>query len=305
MNLEHVETFLAVVNAGSIIGAAERLYLSQSTVSTRIRQLEEELGAELLLRQRGHRVLDLTPYGQAFIPLAHQWVSLWETSQSIKDRPLVQDLSIASVDAVNSYGFIDLFNEHLTAHPEIKLRIRTHHSDEIHSLVANHIVDLGFVFRNVQYQDVISKPVYRELMYLICHKDSSYHEEMEVDKLDPALEIFLDWGPEYMQWHNRHMGGDDRFLMQVNTGSMLQHYLHVPGRWAIAPMSVVQQFQYRSDLVSYKLDRPPAPRICYELVHRYPKPSHRQAIETFEEEMTAYILRSRNICHFEPWMLEE
>ncbi|MBQ1492452.1 MAG: LysR family transcriptional regulator, partial [Blautia sp.] len=78
MTYEQIETFLTVVTLGSITAASTELFVSQSTVSARIQSLEAELGAQLIIRSRGHRNLELTSYGQAFIPLASQWTSLWK-----------------------------------------------------------------------------------------------------------------------------------------------------------------------------------------------------------------------------------
>ena len=305
MNYEHIETFLAVVNEGSINSAAEHLYVSQSTVSTRIQQLEEELGTQLIMRQRGKRTLALTAHGKAFVPIAHQWVSLRESTLALKDQPAYQDLAAASVDAVNSFTFAELFRKIISDHPEIKLRIQTHHSDEIHGLIANHICDIGFVFSRVQYPDVISRPVYRELMYLICHKDSRYYDSISAEELDPSKEIYLEWDEDFRQWHDRYFGGDTKYLLRVNTGSLLQNYLDIPDRWAVAPMSVIQECRHRSDLVYYRLSDPPSPRICYELTHRYPRPSCEQALQSFREELHQYILASKEVCMFEPWMLDD
>lgn len=53
MNYEHIETFLCVVTCKNISAAAKALYISQSTVSARIQQLEAELGVSLLIRKKG------------------------------------------------------------------------------------------------------------------------------------------------------------------------------------------------------------------------------------------------------------
>ena len=43
-----------------------------------------------------------------------------------------------------------------------------------HTLVESRAADVGFVFSRISYPNLVSRPVYRELMYLICHKDSGY-----------------------------------------------------------------------------------------------------------------------------------
>ena len=64
MDTELARTFLAVVATGSFVGAAQRLHVTQSTVSVRIQRLEQSLGAELFVRNKGGAVL--TPAGRQF-----------------------------------------------------------------------------------------------------------------------------------------------------------------------------------------------------------------------------------------------
>jgi len=302
---DHIETFLTVLNYGSISAAAENLHVAQSTVSIRIQQLEEELGTPLFLRQKGHRNIELTPYGTAFVPIASQWTSLWRDSQNLKTLANINTLTVASVDAVNNYTFVPLFNRHINQFPNIRLTIRTHHSDEIHGLVSNRIADIGFVFSRSPYPDIVSKPVYRELMYLICHKDSPYYDGIKCSELEPEKEIFLRWGIDYQQWHDRHFNPEKYTLLNVNTGSMLQHYLNIPGRWAVAPMSVVRAISHRTNLTFHTLAEPPTPRICYMLINRYSTVRRREAIDIFRDELEDFIEQSRDICSFEDWMLSE
>lgn len=306
MTYEHIETFLTVIVCGNITAAARKLFVSQSTVSSRIQQLEEELGASLIVRQKGHRNITLTSYGSSFVPIASQWAALWKDTQNLKTKTDLCTLRIASVDAVNNYTFVPLFKEHMNQYPQIRLAINTHHSNEIYNLIENRSADIGFVFSQIAYPDVISIPIYRELMYLICHKDSPYENGISCADLNNSHEIFLNWGTDYQQWHNRHWSPEAYPLIQVNTGSMLQRYLDQPGRWGIAPMSVVHgAIQSNPNLTFYSLKEPPAPRICYEIKNRYVKISQRDAIETMEAELQNYIEKDSSICSFESWMLKQ
>lgn len=305
MTHEHVETFLAVVTYGSISAAAQRLFLSQSTVSSRIQQLEEELGSPLLIRQKGHRSVELTSFGNAFIPLAGQWASLWKDAQNLKAEADIRTLTIAGIDSVNNYTFVPLFRKLIHSHPNLKLTIHTFHSGEIHTLVENRAADIGFVFSQINYPDIISRPVYRELMYLVCHKNSPYGDGIRCQELDPSMEVFLRWGQDYQTWHDRRWSPEHFPAVTVNTGSTLQRYLDEPGRWAVAPMSVIQEMRHDPSIVYYKLADPPSPRICYELTSRYQNAYHREAIDLFRTELDAFIRSDDAICTFEPWMLEE
>jgi LysR family hca operon transcriptional activator len=66
MELRHLRYFVAVAEAGSLTVAAEqRLHTSQPSLSRQIRDLEGEVGAQLLTRRA--RGIDLTPAGRAFL----------------------------------------------------------------------------------------------------------------------------------------------------------------------------------------------------------------------------------------------
>ena len=303
MTYEQIETFIAIMTYGNITQASNFLHVSQSTVSARIQLLEEELGTPLFIRHKGHRTVEITPYGQSFVPMASQWASVFRDSRNLRTLANISTLSVASVDAVNNYTFVPLFSRHIEAFPNIRLTIRTHHSDEIHGLISNRTADIGFVFSRSPYPDIISKPVYRELMYLICHKDSGYYDNMPCSELQPENEIYLHWGLDFQQWHNRFFPPERYPLVSVNTGSMLQHYLDVPGRWAVAPLSVVRAISHRNSLTYYTLDEPPSPRICYMLTNRYPARRREAAITAFIQEVEEYIADNPDICAFQKWML--
>lgn len=78
-------TFLEVVKAGSFVGAAEALNISQTAVSARIRVLEEQLERPVFVRNKaGAR---LTPAGEKFLPFASSLVRVWETARNVVALP--------------------------------------------------------------------------------------------------------------------------------------------------------------------------------------------------------------------------
>jgi LysR family transcriptional regulator, hca operon transcriptional activator len=79
MELRHLRYFVAVADAGSLTVAAQRmLHTSQPSLSRQIRDLEEEIGAQLLTR--GARGIELTPAGRAFLPHARALLSQVEAA---------------------------------------------------------------------------------------------------------------------------------------------------------------------------------------------------------------------------------
>jgi len=302
LKIDEIITFLTIVEEGNISAAAQKLYIGQSTVSHRIRMLEEELNTSLILRSKGQHTVVLTAAGERFIPIAHQWLSLWRDTLALDGGSCRQRVSIGSVDLVNNYTFVPLYKSIIEAHPELCLDIRTHHSGEIHSLLSNHQIDVGFVFSRVNTPDLHSRPIYRELMYLVCNKQSPYHDGIHPSQLDSTREIYLNWGNDFLLWHNSYWP-DNLYRVKVNTGSMIENYLDdSPDGWSIAPMSLVSAMRRNSNIVHYKLSPAPPPQICYQLTPRFPKPSSEKAVLTFLKAMDAYIDASDSICTYQEWM---
>lgn len=79
--LEWLETFLTIVETGSLTRAAERIARSQSAVSLQLRQLEELVGAQLLRRES--RSVSLTPVGEKLVPLAQRAVDAASAAASV------------------------------------------------------------------------------------------------------------------------------------------------------------------------------------------------------------------------------
>src|SRR3954454_20634321 len=79
MDTELAKTFLAIVSTGSFIRAADRLHVAQTTVSARIRILEQRLGPPLFVRNKAQA--SLTPAGEQFLRYAPSFVQIWQRAK--------------------------------------------------------------------------------------------------------------------------------------------------------------------------------------------------------------------------------
>ena len=86
MDIDLARTFLEIIRSGSFIATAQRLHITQTAVTARVHNLEEQLGCRLFVRNRaGAR---LTDDGQRFVAYATQLVQTWEAAR--RDLPLSQ-----------------------------------------------------------------------------------------------------------------------------------------------------------------------------------------------------------------------
>ena len=120
-----IEAFLAVHNAGSVTKAAERLYISQSSLSTRLRTLERELGCPLFHRSKGSRGLSLTPEGERFLPLARQHKDLEDKMRALgRVKPADRLLRVSSLNSIGSYLLPPAYDRFTRLWPGIRLQIK-------------------------------------------------------------------------------------------------------------------------------------------------------------------------------------
>lgn len=295
MNFLGVEAFLAIVETGSISLAAEKLFLSQTTVGYRLKALEDELGISLITRQKGHRTIELTPKGNDFIIIANRWMALWKDTQYLTQKEPSLNLSVGCVDILNTYIFPPLYKKILQYNPSINFTISTFHSSELHDLLDNRIIDIAYVFSQKQYKNIISKAVYKEPLCIITRSDSVYPgNSIHPSQLDPKDEIYLIWGSDYRRWHDSWWAPTLKRYIQVNTGSMIFNYLDSKKTWAIAPLSVINTFKKTNDISIYTIEDNVPMNICYQLTHQFPQPSHVPAISLFEDLLEQFIQTNDN-----------
>ncbi|MBU0657084.1 MAG: LysR family transcriptional regulator [Gammaproteobacteria bacterium] len=126
--LEYMESFVAVVDAGSITAAADRLELTVAAVSKRLKMLESELGARLLTRNT--RQLALTDAGHYYYQHCHE---ILEEVARVDQQLLAMQGKLSGVLRINmpmTYGkmrLTGLLIRFLQYHPEIHL---TAHLDD-------------------------------------------------------------------------------------------------------------------------------------------------------------------------------
>jgi DNA-binding transcriptional LysR family regulator len=96
MELRHLQTFVAVAEAGSFSRAAEQLRIAQSAVSRTIRDLERELGRSLLDRSTHH--VELTVAGQLTLDRARAALSAAQAIGSVRKCPASCDLAVSQAN---------------------------------------------------------------------------------------------------------------------------------------------------------------------------------------------------------------
>lgn len=291
MNLSEIETFLTIVNTRSITKTADLLFLSQPTVSHRLTSLENELGFPLVIRNKGHKQVELTSKGTDFIAIAERWMSLWKETMELKRKQETLLLNIGCTDSLNLAVFTPLYDNLLSKSSNLDLNIQSsHHSSELYGLLSEHNIDIGFVYHKLHYKNIITEKLFEEKLYLIQSDPPAIPSvKVHTDDLDPSLELFLSWDDNYQIWHDRWLSAASRPRISADTITLLDRLWQKQGNWMIAPVSVILDFARFRPLYISGLKNQPPNRICYKIKHRYPKITSKRAVEFFENALEEYL----------------
>ena len=123
MDLSDLRIFTAVVREGGVTRAAEKLNRVQSNDTTRIRQLEEDLGVDLFLRE-GKR-LHLAPAGQLLLGYADRLLALADEARSSIRDPRPRGLfRLGAMESTAAVRLPKAINQYSRLHPEVTLELR-------------------------------------------------------------------------------------------------------------------------------------------------------------------------------------
>lgn len=296
MNQADIETFLMLVKTRNITKTAESLYVSQPTVSHRLKLLEAELGVPLLIRKKGYKKVELTPKGEEFIPIAQRWLSLMKETMLLKNAGEEMCLSVASTDTLNSCIFKDLYRSILhDAQLHLKLNISTHYSYEIYELLEKHTVDVGFVYHRLHYKNIMCEPVLREKMYVVQEWNGAIRKgQINVEELDPDKEVAFLWESNYQVWHDQVIAKGRVNSLEVDIYSLFSEFLRDEGRWAIAPVTVVNRLQREQKVFVSEIANKvkPPERVTYILRHKEMNEAKIRTLEIFEKRIHKYFIDS-------------
>ncbi len=296
MDISEIETFLMIVDTKSISKTAEILFLSQPTVSHRLKSLENDLGVQLIVRDKGYKGVTLTNKGQEFIQIAQKWLSLWKDTQSLRHSQDSYFLTIGCTDSFSVATLSPLYRDFLKITPSIDLKIRTHQSNEIYDLLSSYKIDIRFVHHHMHYKNIISEELASEKMYLIQPEGTELKKKrIHTDELNSENELFFSWEANYQIWHDRWINVNSRSHIQVDTISLLSELWCDNDNWLIAPYSVVKMLSRTKKIYVSEIINTPPNRITYKLTHKIPNQVTLKTVRILEDKLHSLINSEQTI----------
>ena len=187
MEIRHLKYFVKIAETLNFSEAAKALYITQSTLSQQIRQLEQEVDAQLF--ERNNHNVRLTEAGEELLPYARQTL---KASQACLDR--IQDLQQMLTGTLNigvTFSFSPILTEALFAfiklYPKVKINIFYKPMAELMKMLEHDEVDFALTFRPIeQNKEIESHFLFNNHLAVIVREDHplAHKESVSIAELE-------------------------------------------------------------------------------------------------------------------------
>lgn len=180
METEHLKEFVVLAEVGNYLDAAERLFISQSSLSKHIQALESELGAPLF--DRTTRKIALSPCGEAFLPFAKSIVADMKggadaVNAAMEASQKVFDLGV--IPSLDSYGISDILSEYGRNNKGYKLKPVEEDTSALLDMLKEGKIAMAFIYRLGEGDaSLLYVPLVEDHLVAVCsRKNASLPQE--------------------------------------------------------------------------------------------------------------------------------
>lgn len=192
MDITAAKTFLAIVETGSFQAAARRVYVTQSTVSARVKTLEQELGALLFIRTKS--ACTLTAAGNRFYRYARQIVRSWEEARHQMAAPegFEQTLIIGGQYSLWTRFLLWWMRAFREASPHTAMRAHIGTPARLMRDLMESVVDLAVMHSPELRPGLALRELLRDELILVAAGPGDWRNRY----------VFVDWGEDFREWHS-------------------------------------------------------------------------------------------------------
>ncbi|MDA1475857.1 LysR family transcriptional regulator [Bacillus changyiensis] len=227
MYYDALKTFVTLAEVKNFTKTAERLLVSQPSVSIHIKNLEKELQTTLF--ERSPKNLKITPTGEILYDRAKQMISIYEqTKQDILDHhnTIKGELKIGASFTIGEYVLPALLFNLQKDYPELELQIVIGNTEEIVESVRLYEVDIGLIEGQTNDKDLSVHPFMQDELFITASTSHVLSNQKEVTIADLHNQI----------WVTRELGSGTReYLDHVirSNGLKVKSFLTISSNQAI------------------------------------------------------------------------
>ena len=236
MKIEHIRTFLEISDCGNFNRAAETLNVTQSTVSARVKSMEETFGQRLF--KRSHNGVELTYAGQHFHQYAQNIQRLWQQAHQRVALPENFSHSIGLGSQVSLWDSLVLkwmpWMRRNAA--DVAIHVEADYSPSLMRQLSDGLLDIGVMYNPRQTPGLIVEDLLEETLVLVATDQRKLREDWVEDY------VYVDWGNEFRASHGEAFPDMETPAVSVGLGSLGLEYILQNGGSGYFPIRVVQPY---------------------------------------------------------------
>ncbi len=234
MKIEHIRTFLEISDCGNFNRAAENLSVTQSTVSARVKTMEDRFGRKLF--KRGHSGVELTSAGQHFRQYALNIQRLWQQAQQRISLPENFSHGIGLGSQVSLWDslilkWIPWMRRNAS---DVALHVEADYSPSLMRQLSDGLLDIGVMYNPRQTPGLMIEDLLEETLVLVASDRREIQDSWVEDY------VFVDWGEEFRRRHGEVFPDMDTPAISVGLGPLGLEYIRRNGGSGYFPIRVVQ-----------------------------------------------------------------
>jgi DNA-binding transcriptional LysR family regulator len=284
MEIDQIETFLAIVTYGGFHKAAEALHVSQPAISGRVRALEQSLGAELFTRGRTRP--QLSPAGKALRPHAEELLrTVAMARQAIHElQPQTAGtLRIAASLSVCTYVMPEVMEKYKAANPDVMVHLRSGNSMQVLKMVLEGEADIG-VARSLNHPEVETMTLRDDPLVLVGHRALCPADKRQVslEEVEAWPLIFYDRGSSdwtLTQGLFRRAGLIPNVVLEVETIEAAKRMVERKLGFGFLPQIALTQELRKGKFVSIKITNGEPLRRNLDVIHPRRRPLAKEALD--------------------------
>lgn len=228
LNLSQLQTFVTVASEGSMTAAADKLFLTQPAVSQQMKNLEDDLGVELIVR--GAKQIKMTAQGEILYEHAKKILSLAQVAEvSIKSigAQLKGELRIGTLNSIGLHLMSPVVSRLLKFNPDFKIKVvYARGEDLIQSYKKGDLDVLVLPETEANYKSVLNdakaQVLFKEEMWLVgSGKDEFYPSQISMSELKKIPYVhFADEYPDFDRKFSEKVGKLQSVFESANVGTL-------------------------------------------------------------------------------------
>lgn len=236
MQIEHIRTFLEIADCGNFNRAAEILNVTQSTVSARVKSMEETFGRTLFTRN--HNGVELTYAGQHFRHYALNIKRLWQQAQQRVSLPesFTNGIGLGSQVTLWESLVLKWMPWMRRNAPGVALHVEADYSPSLMRQLSDGLLDIGIMYNPRQTPGLIIEDLLNETLVLVATNQRKLRDDWVEDY------VYVDWGNEFRASHGEIFPDMETPAVSVGLGSLGLEYILQNGGSGYFPVRVVQPY---------------------------------------------------------------